>query len=283
IAQVLQEMGKSLEDLNPELLAEIKELIKLQRELTRVEDAASLLVDTMRTLQDVSTDLDTDIRILRGDTGGYSAETLRLAASLGLVGDMSEETRQKLEELDKKFKELEGLEEFQEAIDGIRGVFENTFENILSDMRQNKFDLVNIFTSLVDGIIDEILRLAIIQPILDAIFGNEKTGSLGSLGKILGSGKKEDKKSAQPVKVLGVTDVKVLEKINVEGLEEGTDKLLQQGDVSNNLLIKLASIMAALGGGGGGGSGFVVPDTGLSVSPRTSSRLGLFGGGCGAL
>ena len=226
-------------------------------------------------LDEITRKTQQNIKVLKRTTSDYNEVLIRLIDEFNLSPESIGRFVTELEKVQKVLEEEQGLIRLKENLETFRNQFENTFDDILDSAMEGKINLVNIFTSMVDEIIKEILRLAIIQPILDAIFGNEKTGSLGSLGKILGSGKKEDKKSAQPVKVLGVTDVKVLEKINVEGLEEGTDKLLQQGDVSNNLLIKLASIMAALGSGGGGGGGLG------SLFDLAAAAIGFFGGGGG--
>jgi uncharacterized coiled-coil DUF342 family protein len=180
----LDEMGLSLSDATPKIMAEVAAWIRLQRELGEADDKISRVADAQSTLKDVSTDLATELRIVKGFTGQYSAETLRLAVSLGLTNEEIEKFQERLELIDKRFKELEGLEELQGDLLQIRSVFENTFDDILDSAMDGKLDMIEIFTSMVDELIKEIVRLSVIRPFLDSMFPDGKGGGGGIFGKL---------------------------------------------------------------------------------------------------
>lgn len=123
-----------------------------------------------------------NIRVITRDTDDYSEVLLRLIDQFNLGPVAIASFAEQLKEVDDAIRQLDAIEKLQEDLDSFRSIFEDTFDSILDQAMEGKINMVEIFTSMVDEIIKEIIRLSVIEPILNSIFGNKDTGTLGILG-----------------------------------------------------------------------------------------------------
>ncbi len=196
MAKIFMALGLGTNNLDGEILELIQKWQNLQQELTKAEDKTQRLEDVQESIDQLFKDLAVDIKILTGDTGGYSVELLRLAATLDLTSEELKDFQDQLEELDALFKEVEGLQQFQEDLDKFRNIFESTFDDIVDSALEGKINLIEIFTSLSDAILKEIIRLTVIKPIMDSLFGEQQEGGKkGLLYKIFAPRSKTQEES----------------------------------------------------------------------------------------
>ena len=146
-----------------------------------VEGLAQVLRDAETPLDRLNQKLETVVRLFNEGDGFIDAEQASLA-----IKKYTDTYNDEMDRITKKTKDAN--KEILDAINGLANSMESRLTDVFIDLTKGGGDFKEFFTGVIDEIIRQVLRLAVIKPFIDAIFKPAGGGGIGNIVTSLISG-----------------------------------------------------------------------------------------------